>query len=158
VIKDADTARVEDLGSSNGTYHNGQRIQGSVEVHPGDSVEVGPVVFVVQVDGVPADDELQPITDRAGHSQHPLVDDSAFGGEVTETPANADSFAGGQGETATEAHPLEESAEGDSPIPMAGDEPTLDIDLSDDQGHQGQPLSEDELLLDLNTHDEREKH
>ena len=45
-------------------------------------------------------------------------------------------------------------------IPMAdSDEPTLDIDLSDDHGsHGGQALSEDELLMDLNTTDDREKH
>ncbi|HEY8669083.1 MAG TPA: FHA domain-containing protein [Tepidisphaeraceae bacterium] len=57
-VKD-DVLRLEDLGSSNGTYHNGQRIQ-EVVVEPGDTVQVGPVVFVVQIDGVPEDDALQP--------------------------------------------------------------------------------------------------
>src|SRR5882757_6115099 len=56
IIKDGGSIRVEDLGSSNGTYHNGQRIQGSTTVEAGDSVQVGPVVFVLQVDGVPADE------------------------------------------------------------------------------------------------------
>lgn len=59
VIRDGDSIRMEDLGSSNGTYVNGQRIQEAI-LQPGDTVRVGPVLFVLQVDGVPADDELQP--------------------------------------------------------------------------------------------------
>ena len=59
-IADNDVLRIEDLGSSNGTFHNGVRIQEAV-VSPGDSVQVGPVTFVVQINGVPADDEIQPI-------------------------------------------------------------------------------------------------
>jgi pSer/pThr/pTyr-binding forkhead associated (FHA) protein len=58
-IADNDVLRVEDLGSSNGTFHNGVRIQEAV-VSPGDSVQVGPVMFVVQIDGVPGDEEIQP--------------------------------------------------------------------------------------------------
>src|SRR6185503_15270164 len=58
-IADNDTLKIEDLGSSNGTFHNGVRIQEAI-VNPGDSVQVGPVMFVVQIDGVPADEEIQP--------------------------------------------------------------------------------------------------
>jgi pSer/pThr/pTyr-binding forkhead associated (FHA) protein len=58
-IADNDTLKVEDLGSSNGTFHNGVRIQEAV-VNAGDNVQVGPVMFVVQIDGVPADEEIQP--------------------------------------------------------------------------------------------------
>jgi pSer/pThr/pTyr-binding forkhead associated (FHA) protein len=60
LVRDGDTLRLEDLGSSNGTFHNGQRVQ-EVTLGAGDSVQVGPVVFVLQVDGVPADDELTPV-------------------------------------------------------------------------------------------------
>jgi pSer/pThr/pTyr-binding forkhead associated (FHA) protein len=59
MIREADSLRIEDLGSSNGTYVNGQRVQEAI-LQPGDTVRVGPVLFVLQVDGVPADDELQP--------------------------------------------------------------------------------------------------
>ena len=59
-MKDAGAVRVEDLGSSNGTFVNGERVQES-EIQPGDTVQVGPVQFVVQVDGVPAEDEMQPV-------------------------------------------------------------------------------------------------
>src|SRR3954451_2798979 len=60
LIKDGDTLKLEDLGSSNGTYHNGQRVQEAI-VQPGDTVQVGSIAFVVQVDGVPADEEMQPV-------------------------------------------------------------------------------------------------
>ncbi len=58
-IADNDTLKIEDLGSSNGTFHNGVRIQEAI-VNAGDNVQVGPVMFVVQVNGVPADEEIQP--------------------------------------------------------------------------------------------------
>ena len=60
LVKDGDLLKVEDLGSANGTYLNGQRVQESL-LAPGDTVQVGPVVFVLQMDGVPADDELRPV-------------------------------------------------------------------------------------------------
>jgi pSer/pThr/pTyr-binding forkhead associated (FHA) protein len=44
---------VRDLGSSNGTYVNGKRIAEST-LKPGDRLAVGPVTFVVQIDGKPA--------------------------------------------------------------------------------------------------------
>src|SRR5438445_8755939 len=56
ILKDDEGLRVEDLGSSNGTFHNGQRVSGSIDLQPGDSIQVGPVVFVLQVDGNPPDD------------------------------------------------------------------------------------------------------
>src|SRR5690606_6886301 len=59
LVKDNGELRVEDLGSSNGTFHNGQRVQEAV-LEPGDALQIGPVTFVVQVEGVPSDDELQP--------------------------------------------------------------------------------------------------
>lgn len=46
------TVWVKDLGSSNGTYVNGKRIAES-KLNPGDVLGVGPVQFVVQVDGKP---------------------------------------------------------------------------------------------------------
>ena len=44
---------VRDLGSSNGTYLNGKRIAEST-LKPGDRLTVGPVTFIVQIDGEPA--------------------------------------------------------------------------------------------------------
>src|SRR5215218_5840067 len=50
VVRDADSIRLEDLGSSNGTYVNGQRVQ-EAALSAGDTVQVGPVAFCVQIDG-----------------------------------------------------------------------------------------------------------
>lgn len=61
LIKGDDELKIEDLGSSNGTYINGQRVQGTT-LSPGDTIKIGSVVFVVQLDGVPGDDELVPHT------------------------------------------------------------------------------------------------
>lgn len=44
---------IKDLGSSNGTYVNGRRVR-ETELEPGDLLCVGPVVFVVRIDGQPA--------------------------------------------------------------------------------------------------------
>lgn len=44
---------VRDLGSSNGTYVNGRRVAES-PLDPGDVLEVGPVRFLVQIDGKPS--------------------------------------------------------------------------------------------------------
>ena len=44
---------LRDLGSSNGTFVNARKVKEAV-LKAGDQVKIGPVVFVVQVDGVPA--------------------------------------------------------------------------------------------------------
>lgn len=64
VIRSGQSVRIEDLGSSNGTLCNGERIT-SVELQAGDVLGVGPVTFVVQIDGVPSDEEMNPATDSA---------------------------------------------------------------------------------------------
>lgn len=61
IVRDGDSLKLEDLGSSNGTFLNGQRVQEAL-LTPGDTVQVGPVVFVLQVDGQPSDDELHPVS------------------------------------------------------------------------------------------------
>src|SRR5258706_2589339 len=70
IIRDGDSLRLEDLGSSNGTFHNGRRVQEAV-LSAGDTVQVGPVVFVLQIDGVPAEDEMQPRTRGAATAERP---------------------------------------------------------------------------------------
>ncbi len=39
---------VEDLGSTNGTFHNGNKLAGSKLVHPGDRIQVGTTVIEAQ--------------------------------------------------------------------------------------------------------------
>lgn len=73
IIKDDETLKVEDLGSSNGTFHNGERVQ-SCELAPGDTLQVGSVAFVVQIDGTPAEEELQPVTAGSRRTEAPMGD------------------------------------------------------------------------------------
>jgi len=50
--------KVRDLSSSNGTYVNNKRIA-EQDLNAGDRLVVGPVVFTVQIDGVP--EQIQPV-------------------------------------------------------------------------------------------------
>ena len=77
-IKEGGILRLEDLGSSNGTFCNGRRIQEAV-LAAGDTIQVGPVTFVLQKDGIPGDDELRPF----GNSPK-SAEDSAAGASATE--------------------------------------------------------------------------
>jgi hypothetical protein len=52
VFSDEGALIVEDLGSSNGTYVNGERISGPVEVAPGDEVQLGDTV--IEIEGPPS--------------------------------------------------------------------------------------------------------
>jgi pSer/pThr/pTyr-binding forkhead associated (FHA) protein len=56
-----ETLSVKDLGSSNGTYVNNQRIS-EATLKAGDRVVVGPVVFTVVIDGEP--DAIEPVKTR----------------------------------------------------------------------------------------------
>lgn len=152
IIKDGDAVRVEDLGSSNGTFHNGQRIQGSVNVDPGDSVQVGPVVFVVQVDGVPDDEELQPFTDRAAHE----LDDSMAGEAELDAEQLAEADANTAGENLDEMMLGPSHAEGegeleplsleDEPHAIPAAEPEHDAELEplalEEPTHEPEPAAE----------------
>lgn len=66
--------RVEDMGSSNGTFVNGQRVQ-QAALQPGDTLQVGPVAFVVQLDGAPPDDEIVPPGPQEPAARQSLADD-----------------------------------------------------------------------------------
>lgn len=49
---------IRDLGSSNGTFRNGLRVE-DAELDAGDEITIGPVVFRVLFDGQP--DDLEPV-------------------------------------------------------------------------------------------------
>ena len=107
LVRDGDSLRLEDLGSSNGTYHNAQRVQEAI-LSPGDSVQVGPLVFVLQIDGAPPDDELAPVSAAVeeGHEDQLLADSSPL------QPTAQSEFGGGA---------------------AVGELPTLDAALGEDQ-------------------------
>jgi pSer/pThr/pTyr-binding forkhead associated (FHA) protein len=58
IIMQDNVLRVKDLGSSNGTFVNNQRIE-ETGLAAGDRLTIGPVVMTVQVDGKPADSVAQ---------------------------------------------------------------------------------------------------
>jgi len=58
LIRDDCSLEVEDLGSTNGTYLNGERVQEAM-VSAGDVIQIGPVKCIVQIDGQPPDEEMQ---------------------------------------------------------------------------------------------------
>lgn len=64
LILGSDKVEVEDLGSSNGTFVNGTKIDRTT-LAPGDTIQVGPVVFVVQIDGEPSITEAKPVKKQA---------------------------------------------------------------------------------------------
>ena len=47
----ADEATLVDLGSSNGTYLNGQRVRSQASLHTGDEVRLGSATFVIDLGG-----------------------------------------------------------------------------------------------------------
>ena len=117
LVRDGDVLRLEDLGSSNGTFHNGERIQESI-LSAGDTIQIGPVVFVLQLDGVPADEDLQPVATQA-------IRGDPIGGEVT------------QPEYASEEEPASEGEyvqEGSMP-PMS--KPELNLNLKQSRPRNG---------------------
>ncbi len=71
VILADDTLEIEDLGSSNGTFVNGNKVQRSA-LAAGDTIQIGPVVFVVQINGEPSLTEAKP---APKHQKASAVDD-----------------------------------------------------------------------------------
>ncbi|MFQ5591537.1 MAG: FHA domain-containing protein [Phycisphaerae bacterium] len=49
---------LKDLGASNGTFLNNRRITRQDTLAPGDQITVGPVIFTVQINGEPTDEEI----------------------------------------------------------------------------------------------------
>lgn len=70
LIKDQ-TLLLRDLGSSNGTFHNGSRVQ-QARLLPGDEIGVGPVRLIVVIDGKPA--KIEPPAPK----EHPAGADHDF--------------------------------------------------------------------------------
>jgi len=66
---------VADLSSSNGTFVNGKKVTES-RLRPGDKLTLGPVVFVVQIDGRPATVLPPPPSKQKAVPAAQAVDDS----------------------------------------------------------------------------------
>ncbi|MGC9260387.1 MAG: FHA domain-containing protein [Phycisphaerae bacterium] len=78
------TPMLKDLESSNGTYHNNQRITAPQTLVAGDHIRVGPVTFTVVIDGEPH--QIKPIRTILGDmGMEPVQDHS-----LTETGDTVD--------------------------------------------------------------------
>lgn len=84
---DGDTLKVRDLGSSNGTYHNSERVQ-EADLGPGDELVIGPVVFTVMIDGEPT--QIEPVRTILGDSKDTGLNDSLAGIGPGETAGGDD--------------------------------------------------------------------
>jgi predicted component of type VI protein secretion system len=133
LVRDGDTLKIEDLGSSNGTFLNGRRVQEAM-LSPGDSIQVGPVVFVLQIDGVPADEELSPVTADAAAAAAAVGAGSGSG--------MAEAAEGIAGEI-EELEPLEEAEAAEALEPAVGE---AGGPAADDEAEALEPLEELEGL------------
>ena len=74
--RDEGILKIRDLGSRNGTYLNGKRIDEAV-IKAGDYIEVGPLKFVLQIDGEPKDTAKPDSAAQALPQEGPSAGDSA---------------------------------------------------------------------------------
>jgi pSer/pThr/pTyr-binding forkhead associated (FHA) protein len=140
-IKDGEEIRIEDLGSSNGTFHNGERVR-EAKLGPGDTVQIGPVTFMVQIDGVPADEDMQPATATEAAPQGDAdffpVDEPAADAPAAEAPAHSDAEAPAAGAPGDDELVFEEM-----PDPAAAasgaDESALDFDFDEEPTPNDRP-------------------
>ncbi len=127
---DGETLVVRDLGSSNGTYVNRKRVQ-SAELSPGDLIGVGPVVFVVQIDGKPG-----VVDARSAYTQGQPEEPPKVAAAAAKSPPRPAAPGG--------AKPAK------APAKPAADESDLDMDASEDS-------SISDIVFDLDDEDEDEK-
>jgi predicted component of type VI protein secretion system len=84
-IIESGSITVRDMGSSNGTYINKERIE-EAELSPGDLVAVGPAVFALVIDGEPGDLDAEDVYDRGGVTVMPKKH-AGLSGNAAETAA-----------------------------------------------------------------------
>ena len=121
---------VEDLGSVNGTFLNGQRIRGAELVRPGDTLEVGPVTFVVEY-------ELTPEALNRLHNKDNNLDALAAlaDGEVLEALADGDVLERNSDQAVPVLKRVEEEDRGKpAALPIAGDQGDVKVDFDFDGG------------------------
>ena len=84
--EDEDALMVKDLGSSNGTFVNGRQIS-QTELSPGDLLSIGPAVFVVRMDGFPAEiDASASYAEGSAGEAGPMGGPKANSGTKTSAP------------------------------------------------------------------------
>jgi len=126
VIEDG-ACTVRDLGSSNGTYVNRQRIE-ETELSPGDMVAVGPAVFVFILDGEPSGLDAKEVFAKGNVAIKPKKHAGLTGNAAKAAAA----LAGGKQKDADDSD-LDMDASSD-------DSSMIDFDFDfDDEDDEGQP-------------------
>jgi pSer/pThr/pTyr-binding forkhead associated (FHA) protein len=123
VTSAGDAATVEDLGSTNGTYLNGQPIEGERTLRPGDRLRVGLTVFELRTS---ADVQRQPsavipvpqVTKLSGDVLEPVPERELMPEPVAVAEPDAGPAQGGS----APAFAVDETAPGFVPAEVAGDE------------------------------------
>lgn len=109
--QDQNQLKLRDLGSRNGTFVNGRRVE-EIQLNPGDEIQVGPVKFGVQIDGQP--EEL-----RASDS------------EIMQPPENIDGF---EQENDAEKQKIEDEQDnGLNEVDMSQSHPTEIFDILNEE-------------------------
>lgn len=143
IIRDGETLRLEDLGSSNGTFHNGRRVQ-EAELSAGDTIQVGPVAFVVQLDGQPDEEDMKPHT--GGAAAHATAEED----DELETLSD-------DGEP-TPAHELDSDSDELEPLGADSDDELEPVGLDDEPASPkaggGHALEDDDELEVLSSDNE----
>jgi len=68
VFVDNDTVILRDLGAANGTFLNNRKVT-EEDLEAGDQIIIGPVVFTVQINGEPPDDEIIKIRSKISNAK-----------------------------------------------------------------------------------------
>jgi len=68
VVVDGDNVILRDLGAANGTFLNNRKVT-EEDLEAGDQIVIGPVVFTVQIDGDPPNDEIIKIRSKLAASK-----------------------------------------------------------------------------------------
>jgi predicted component of type VI protein secretion system len=146
LVRDGDTLKLEDLGSSNGTFLNGQRVQEAL-LSPGDTIQVGPVVFAVQIDGEPPEDDLRPVTAGGAAEEEPIPLGDEDEDAATMDPRKAEPRSNGAGRA--NGGGAEEPLDLDELQPVGDSEDAAFDALNADDGDLG------ELNLDLDAEEQQ---
>jgi len=68
ITMEEEIVKIRDLGSRNGTFVNGERIDETL-ICAGDEIQIGPLKFVVQVDGDPQDASIKGMAEEENVSK-----------------------------------------------------------------------------------------
>lgn len=134
---DGDHLKVKDLGSSNGTFLNRERIT-EATLNPGDSLAVGDLTIVVQINGVPAT-VAAPGAPSAGSGESSMMDTPPEPTRSPGAPAPAPRPAAAPAPAAKPQPP--------KPAPLVESEDDEDADTSDDLGTLPQGIGNDESSI-----------